>query len=98
MSHVSSVAAAAAVPQTWEENRHLDEKPWDGRVLCRGLEFSSYAFATDRKTVRTFITANCIIIAQIFHFSPLFSAAILQIAPAPSDFQSEIGRLLCNSQ
>ena len=30
----------------------LDEKPWCAEVLCRGLEFSSYAFATDRKTVR----------------------------------------------
>jgi hypothetical protein len=28
----------------------------------------------------------------------LFSGAVLQIAPAQSDFQSEIGRLLCNSQ
>ena len=35
---------------TWEENRHLDEKPWDARTLTRGMEFSSYAFATDRKT------------------------------------------------
>ena len=31
--------------------------------------------------------ANCIIIAQILHFSLLFSGAILQIAPAQSDFQ-----------
>jgi hypothetical protein len=31
-------------------------------------------------------TASCITIAQISHFSLLFSAAILQIAPAPSDF------------
>ena len=44
------------------------------------------------------ITANCIIIAQILYFSLLFSGAILQIAPAQSDFQWEIGRLLCNSQ
>ena len=36
--------------------------------------------------------------AQILHFSLLFSGAILQIAPAQSYFQSEIGRLLCNSQ
>ena len=35
---------------TWEENRNLDEKPWDARTLTRGMEFSSYAFATDRKT------------------------------------------------
>jgi hypothetical protein len=28
----------------------------------------------------------------------LFSGAILQIAPAQSEFQQEIGRLLCNSQ
>ena len=43
-------------------------------------------------------TANCIRIAQNLHFSLLSSGAFLQIAPAQSDFQSEIGRLLCNSQ
>jgi hypothetical protein len=32
------------------------------------------------------------------HFSRLFSGAVLQTAPAQSDFQSEFGRLLCNSQ
>ena len=31
--------------------------------------------------------ANCIIIVQILHFSLLFSATILQITPAQSDFQ-----------
>lgn len=34
---------------TWEENRARDHKPWNGRVLARGLEFSSYAFARGRK-------------------------------------------------
>jgi hypothetical protein len=49
---LSVTAMCHANCQTWEENRLLDEKPWCGEVLCRGLEFSSYAFATDRKTVR----------------------------------------------
>ena len=39
-------------------------------------------------------TANCIIIAQILHFSLLFSGAVLQTAPAQSDFQSEIGAII----
>ena len=34
---------------TWEENRARQGKPWNGRTLCRGLEISSYAFATSRR-------------------------------------------------
>eukprot|EP01048_Picozoa_sp_COSAG05_P003223 COSAG05_NODE_145_length_16478_cov_15.287197_16_plen_122_part_00 len=34
---------------TWEENRNNGELPWAGKTLCRGLEFSSYAFATGRR-------------------------------------------------
>ena len=33
----------------WEENCARMDKPWDGRVLTRGLEFSSYAFPTSRE-------------------------------------------------
>jgi hypothetical protein len=47
---------------------------------------------------QAFLTAKCIIIAQNLHFPPLFSGAIMQIAPAQSEFRSEIGRLLCNLQ
>ena len=34
---------------TWEENRARSHKPWSSRTLCRGLEVSSYAFATSRR-------------------------------------------------
>ena len=34
---------------TWEENCARQEAPWNGRTLCRGLEISSYAFATGRR-------------------------------------------------
>jgi len=34
---------------TWEEQNNRKHAPWSGRTLCRGLEFSSYAYATDRK-------------------------------------------------
>ena len=34
---------------TWEENGCRTEKPWDGRTLTRGLEFSSYAFPLSRR-------------------------------------------------
>ena len=34
---------------TWEENRSRDHKPWSGKSLTRGLEFSSYPFATSRQ-------------------------------------------------
>lgn len=34
---------------TWEENRAREHKPWSGRTLTRGLEFSSYAFARGRR-------------------------------------------------
>ena len=40
---------------TWEENRARAHAPWGdgtpggGRTLARGLEFSSYAFATSRR-------------------------------------------------
>merc|ERR1711934_608235 len=33
----------------WEENCAREDKPWNGRTLCRGLEFSSYAMPTSRK-------------------------------------------------
>jgi len=33
----------------WEENCARQDKPWDGRTLTRGLEFSSYAFPTSRQ-------------------------------------------------
>jgi len=33
----------------WEENRARMDKPWSGRVVTRGLEFSSYAFPTSRE-------------------------------------------------
>ena len=41
----------AAFPwlMTWEENRSRKNAPWLGRTLCRGLEISSYAFATSRR-------------------------------------------------
>lgn len=35
---------------TWEENKANEEKPWGGRTLTRGLEFSSYAFALGRRS------------------------------------------------
>ena len=35
--------------QTWEENHFRRNKPWDGKELTRGMEFSSYAFALSRK-------------------------------------------------
>lgn len=34
---------------TWEEMRSRQTKPWEGRTVCRGLEVSSYAFATSRR-------------------------------------------------
>lgn len=34
---------------TWEENMCNEAKPWAGRTLTRGLEFSSYAFPTCRR-------------------------------------------------
>lgn len=34
---------------TWEENNSRPTPPWSGRELCRGLEVSSYAFATSKK-------------------------------------------------
>merc|ERR1712216_763760 len=34
---------------TWEENQVREEKPWSGRTLTRGLEFSSYALAIGRR-------------------------------------------------
>lgn len=34
---------------TWEENCAREQAPWSGRTLVRGLEFSSYAFATTRR-------------------------------------------------
>jgi len=34
---------------TWDENRARKHAPWNGRTLCRGLEISSYAFATSRR-------------------------------------------------
>jgi len=34
---------------TWEENKSRDHKPWNGKSLTRGLEFSSYPFATSRR-------------------------------------------------
>ncbi len=34
---------------TWEENRSRRHKPWNGRTLVRGLEFSSYAFPLSRR-------------------------------------------------
>lgn len=37
------------VQMTWEENKSRDGKPWCGRTLARGLEFSSYAFALGRQ-------------------------------------------------
>merc|ERR1711924_459385 len=33
----------------WEENSCRSDKPWDGRTLTRGLEFSSYAYALGRQ-------------------------------------------------
>lgn len=41
----------AAFPwlQTWEENRCNPAKPWNERTLCRGLEPSSYAFASSKR-------------------------------------------------
>jgi len=33
----------------WEENNARQDKPWDGRTVTRGLEFSSYAFPTSRE-------------------------------------------------
>jgi len=34
---------------TWEENGSRTHPPWNGNTLVRGLEFSSYAFATSRR-------------------------------------------------
>lgn len=34
---------------TWEENCARQDKPWNGKVLTRGLEFSSYAYPTSRE-------------------------------------------------
>jgi hypothetical protein len=34
---------------TWEENYSRPTPPWSSRELCRGLEVSSYAFATSRR-------------------------------------------------
>lgn len=34
---------------TWDENRARTSPPWNGRTLCRGMEISSYAFATSRR-------------------------------------------------
>jgi len=34
---------------TWEENRSRASLPWAGKTLCRGLEISSYAFATSKR-------------------------------------------------
>jgi len=34
---------------TWEENRSRATAPWDSRTLCRGLEATSYAFATSKR-------------------------------------------------
>ena len=34
---------------TWEENRSRIQPPWNGRTLCRGMEFGSYAMAMGRK-------------------------------------------------
>jgi len=34
---------------TWEENGARTDKPWNGRTLTRGLEFSSYAFPSSRR-------------------------------------------------
>ena len=34
---------------TWDENRARKQEPWNGQTLCRGLEISSYAFATSRR-------------------------------------------------
>ncbi len=41
----------AAFPwlMTWEENHERSLPPWNKRELTRGLEFSSYAFATSRE-------------------------------------------------
>ena len=33
----------------WEENCARTDKPWDGKTLTRGLEFSSYAFPLGRE-------------------------------------------------
>ena len=34
---------------TWEEHRARAHRPWNSRTTCRGLEVSSYAFATSRR-------------------------------------------------
>ena len=34
---------------TWEENKARSHKPWSSKTVCRGLEISSYAFATSRR-------------------------------------------------
>lgn len=34
---------------TWEENNSRATPPWNAKELCRGLEVSSYAFATSKK-------------------------------------------------
>jgi hypothetical protein len=34
---------------TWEENKARAAEPWAGRTVCRGLEFSSFAFPTSRR-------------------------------------------------
>jgi hypothetical protein len=42
----------AAFPwlMTWEENRTRAVPPWNGKELTRGMEFTSYAFATSRRS------------------------------------------------
>ena len=78
-------------------HRRRGERAARARRHQRRLEDISPAGPQPVHKLQRAPAANCIIIAQILHFSHCCQV-VLQIAPVQSGFQSENGRPLCNPQ